>query len=154
MLSTLACVAVVTLGGTAAAQQDFSSRLRPIPAPPKAVTYEVATGRFRSRTATLAMTGPFTVYNNTCDSALPGFYQVICCTEVLAESGQLPGDDKTVLPGCGGPSSSYKITGFRVAYCADTPTIDLTTSFYTEFIVCRPIASATHSATIPIAGLP
>ena len=66
--SSLFMASAVLLSTAAFAQNDASSKLRPVTSPVKnAGTYHVATGAWTRAKAPTANLGPDTIYNNTCD---------------------------------------------------------------------------------------
>ena len=86
--SSLFAASAVMLSTAAFAQNDASSKLRPVTSPVKyAGTYHVATDSWTRAKAPTANLGPDTLYNNTC---MVGFYVNLSSLETMVDSGRLP----------------------------------------------------------------
>ncbi len=124
-LSTVAA-AITLLGALAFPQDILRSRLQPVTAPVRrAGVFNVATGTW-TRNASLAnVTGPDTIYNNTCSSV---YYAVQGTGEKWQHRSRVPSPTGPYspsvfyglpqfdeAPGC---RTSYTVNGFQVEYCS------------------------------------
>lgn len=124
---SLTTAAIVLLGASAMAQGDLKSRLRPVTSQPKRIgVYHVATGQWSRNANYENVTGPDTIYNNTCNN---GYYGGQVTNEkwqhrsrVPSPSGPTtdsifyPGTKKDEAPGC---QPQYTVNGFEIAYCSN-----------------------------------
>ena len=114
------------------AQQSLRSRLQPITAPiRRAGVYHVATGTW-SRNASLAnVTGPDTIYNNTCAAI---YYSRMQQGDVFQHHSRIPSTTgpttpsvfygpprKDEAPGC---RDAYTVDGFETGYCSSSTSTD------------------------------
>jgi hypothetical protein len=140
---TTAAVALLCTG--AMAQGDLKSRLVPVTSPLKhAGIYHVATGTW-TRNASLAnVTGPDTIYNNTCASV---YFSPMANTESYQHRSRIPSPSGPTTPSvfygtsrndeAPGCQTSYTVNGYQFAYCSNsTGTVDWTHEFANSYTLC------------------
>jgi len=158
-IGTLAalCIAVPV-----SAQQSARSRLLPITSPiRRAGVYHVATGTW-TRNASLAnLTGPDTIYNNTCAVA---YYMMLDRAESFQHRSRIPSTSGPTTPSvyygtqrndeAPGCHDAYTVNGFEVAYCtsASSP-IAWTYEFANSYAECGNSDMA-PDYTLVLTGLP
>ncbi len=158
-------IAITILGAVASAQIDMRARLLPITSPPRhAGVYHVATGTW-TRGASLAnLTGPDTIYNNTC--ALVYFTGLV--GERIMHRSRIPSTTGPTTdsifygtsdsshryderPGC---AISYVVNGFEVAYCSShVGPITWEFQFASSYTACG-AADMIPQYTFTMTGLP
>jgi hypothetical protein len=125
-LSTVAA-AIALLGALAFPQDILRSRLQPVTAPVRrAGVFNVATGTWTRNASFANVTGPDTIYNNTCNSG--GYFGHQSTGEKWQHRSRVPSPTGPYspsvfyglprfdeAPGC---QTSYTINGFEVAYCS------------------------------------
>jgi hypothetical protein len=143
-------------------QQSLPSRLAPITAPiRRAGVYHVATGTW-TRNASLAnVTGPDTIYNNTCAAF---YYARMSNQESFQHRSRIPSPSGPTTPSvyygpprndeAPGCQTSYTVNGFEIAYCSNaTTTVDWTWEFASSYTQCGGGAMV-PDYTIVATGLP
>jgi len=157
-------LAVVSVGVVADAQPDASARLRPITAPLRhAGVYHVATGTWTRHASLANLTGPDTIYANTC---APVYFTAINSTEKFQHRSRIPSltspftptivpgrpaTDNDSVPGC---ANSYLVNGFEVGYCSSaTIRTDWRYQFASSFTLCGE-GNMVPQYTIDVTGLP
>jgi hypothetical protein len=151
--SSLFAASAVLLSTAAFAQNDASSKLRPVTSPVKdAGTYHLATGTWTRAKSPTANLGPDTIYNNTC---MLGYYVGLSSLETMVDSGRLPstssGTSTTSVPGL---ADVYTVNGFTVAYCAFNALVDLDIAHHECYSPCTDATALTPTSAISIVGLP
>ena len=151
--SSLFAASAVLLSTAAFAQNDASSKLRPVTSPVKnAGTYHVATGAWTRAKAPTANLGPDTIYNNTCDL---GFYLGLTSLETMVDSGRLPSTSSVDSPNSvPGTADAYTVNGFQVSYCAVNPLVDIDVAHFECYAPCSDATLLVPTSTISLAGLP
>ena len=151
--SSLFAVSAVLLSSAAFAQNDASSKLRPITSPVKdAGTYHVATGTWTRAKAPTANLGPDTLYNNTC---LTGWYVVLSSLETMVDSCRLPSTSSPVTTtSVTGTADSYDVNGFQIAYCATNALVDIDVAHFECYVVCSDATALVPTSFISSVGLP
>src|SRR5260221_167905 len=150
MRSSFRTLVIATIfAGPLTAQQSLRSRLAPITAPiRRAGVYHVATGTW-SRNASLAnVTGPDTIYNNTCSA---WYYTRMQTGDLFQHRSRIPSTSGPVTgstfyfdgcyssrndeaPGC---HDSYSVNGFQVSYCSSATTVvDWVHEFASSYTSC------------------
>jgi len=159
---TTAAVAVLCTG--AMAQTDMSSRLKSITAPVKnAGIYHVATGTWTRHGSIANVTGPDTIYNNTC---APVYFTDMLSTEKYQHRSRIPSLSSpvvaTVVPGrpstdndsAPGCANDYLVNGFEVAYCSSATIVtDWRYEFANSYQLCG-AGDMVPQYTIDVTGLP
>ena len=133
--SSLFAASAVLLSTAAFAQNDASSKLRPVTSPVKnAGTYHLATDTWTRAKSPTANFGPDTLYNNTC---LLGYYVVLSSIETMVDSGRLPSTNSATGPGSvTGTADSYAVNGFQISYCATNALVDMDVAHYVCYYPC------------------
>jgi len=151
--SSLIAASAVLLCSAAFAQNDASSKLRPVTSPvTNGGTYHLATGTWTRAKSPTANLGPDTLYNNTC---LLGYYVVLSSVETMVDSGRLPSTNSVVGPGSvAGTADSYTINGFQIAYCATNALVDIDVAHYVCYSPCSDATQLVPDSALSIAGLP
>jgi hypothetical protein len=150
--SSLFAASAVLLSTAAFAQNDASSKLRPVTSPVKyAGTYHVATDSWTRAKAPTANLGPDTLYNNTC---MVGFYVNVSSLETVVDSGRLP-STSSVAGGVSvtGTADSYVINGFRTVYCAKNALVDLDIAHFECYSPCSDATALVPTSVISLTGL-
>jgi hypothetical protein len=163
-------VAVAVLGASLVrAQGDLRSSLRPITGPMRrAGVYHVATGTWTRNGSMSNLTGPDTIYSNTCT---PLYFVAQATGERFQHRSRVPttaahGAPTTVnpldpfkndeAPGC---DTDYLINGFEISYCSSRPsglgTLEFEFAFADAYSACGAgNADMVPDLTIPVSGLP
>ena len=151
--SSLFAASAVLLSTAAFAQNDASSKLRPVTSPVKdAGTYHVATGTWTRAKAPTANLGPDTLYNNTC---LIGFYVALSSVETLVDSGRLPSTSSVDGPNSvPGSADVYTVNGFQISYCATNALVDIDVAHYECYSPCSDATLLVPNSSISLVGLP
>ena len=156
----------VSLCGVCLAQSDLRARLLPITSPlRRAGVYHVATGSW-TRGASLAnVTGPDTIYNNTCAAV---YFMRMLSIENWEHRSRIPSTTGPTTPsifygtsdsnhrfderpGC---ATSYLVNGFEVSYCSShTGTITWRYQFASSYTACG-AAPLIPQYTLTMTGLP
>ena len=165
----LAAASVALLGASASAQSDFRSRLRPITSPLRhAGVYHVATGTWTRNGSLANLTGPDTIYNNTCTTG--GYFALNVTGEKFQHRSRVPTTAangaptqpsvfygpprRDQSPGC---TTSYLVNGFQIGYCSSRPSgqgpFDDLFEFANAYASCG-AADMTPTAGFNITGLP
>jgi hypothetical protein len=150
--SSLFAASAILLSTAAFAQNDASSKLRPVTSPVKyAGTYHVATDSWTRAKAPTANLGPDTLYNNTC---MVGYYVNVSSLETVVDSGRLP-STSSVAGGVSvvGTADSYVINGFRTVYCAKNALVDLDIAHFECYSPCADATALTPTSVISLTGL-
>ena len=146
---SLTTAAFALLSASAIAQGDIKSRVQPITSPFKhAGVFHVATGTWTRNGALSNLTGPDTIYNNTCNT---GYFVGTQIGEVFAHRSRVPttaanGAPTTTnaaditkndeAPGC---DTSYLVNGFQIVYCSSLvgpTTFDNDYAFASTYLSC------------------
>lgn len=142
---SLTTAAVALLCAGAMAQGDIKSRLQPVTTPIKhAGIYHVATGTWTRHGSLSNVTGPDTIYNNTCAAA---YYTRMQPTESFQHRSRIPSTSGPTTPSifygtarndeAPGCHDSYTVNGFQTAYCSSaTTTVDWTYDFANSYTLC------------------
>jgi hypothetical protein len=158
--------AALALCATASATQSQGVRVAPITAPiRRAGVYHVATGTW-TRNASLAnVTGPDTIYNNTCS---PSYFAPMQTGDLFQHRSRIPSTTGPLTgspyffdgcfwlrydeaPGC---QDSYTVDGFEFAYCsAATTTVDWSEEFASSYTSCA-ARDMVPQYSLSITGLP
>jgi hypothetical protein len=158
---TTGAVALLCTG--AMAQGDLRSHLIPITAPIRhAGVYHVATGTW-TRNASLAnVTGPDTIYNNTCNTT---YYTTTNNKESIQHRSRIPSPSGPTTPsifyGSGqndeapGCQVSYTVNGYTFGYCssATSGTVNWTHEFANSYTLCG-AGDMIPDYTFVLTGLP
>ena len=146
----LTTAAVALLGASAMAQGDAKSRLSPITSTPRhAGVYHVATGTWTRNGHLSNVTGPDTIYNNSC---APAYFSAMTGTDKWQHRSRVPttaaNGAPTVVspnvppkndeaPGC---DTSYLVNGFEILICTSRPVgsgpFTVTMEFADAYLVC------------------
>jgi len=138
--------------------QDLSSRLSRISGPVRhAGTYHVATGTWTRGVPLAALTGPDTIFDNTCRAS---YFAPQASGEKWQTRQVLPSPTRPYSP-CAPPQqqapgcqTSYEINGFEIAYCSSHPsTVDWLVEFADLFTFCA-TADMIPTRSFPLPGLP
>lgn len=150
-------IALLAGGGTSLAQQDASTRLRPITGPIRnAGTYHLASNTWTRAAGQASLVGTSTIYNNTC----PSGYYLGLSGDTFVDEGRIPGhtpgepNDAQNRPGC---ADVYSIDGFQIGYCTDQTATTLgtyTISFFESYVSCSSTIGVTPTASFALHGLP
>jgi hypothetical protein len=146
-------VVAVSIGASASAQNNLTSRLKPVTAPVRlAGTYHLSAGKWTRATHNAAI-GSDVLYNNTCTT---GYFGAMLPTEIWTDEGRIPSptspDTATSKPGC---ATSYVVDGFQIAYCTATPSAaQITLSFFASYAPCTDSTLLTPTASFALTGLP
>jgi hypothetical protein len=137
--------AALALCAAASARQNPGLRAAPVTAPIRhAGVYHVATGTW-TRHATLAnVTGPDTIYNNTCAAV---YFMPMSNTESYQHRSRIPSPSGPTTPSvyygtsrndeAPGCATSYIVDGFQFGYCTNaTGTIGWTDEFASSYTLC------------------
>jgi len=138
--------------------QDLSARLSRISGPVRhAGTYHVATGTWTRGVPLAALTGPDTIFDNTCRAS---YFAPQASGEKWQTRQVLPSPTRPYspctpphqqAPGC---QTSYEINGFEIAYCSSHPsTVDWLVEFADLFTFCA-TADMIPTRSFPLPGLP
>ncbi len=160
---SLTTAAVLLLAASSMAQRNLHSRLQPITVTPKHLgVYHVATGTW-TRNGTLAnVTGPDTIYNNTCAAAYFGAFN---STEQWQHRNRVPSPTGPTTPGLYYPTendeapgcqTSYTVNGFQVEYCSSLvagTAITWEFTFANAYLVCGG-GDMVPNYTFTVTGLP
>jgi len=167
MFRSLALLTSIALfAGTAAAQADVRSQLKPITSPMRrAGVYHVATGTW-TRGALLAnLVGPDTIYNNTCATV---YFIRMLSIENWEHRSRIPSTTGPTTdsifygtsdsnhryderPGC---ATSYLVNGFEVSYCSShAGTLAWRYQFASSYTACG-AAPLIPQYTLTMTGLP
>ncbi len=96
--------------------------------------------------------GADVIYSHRCD--LQGYYLQIAAGVTYLDEGRLPSpsspDAWYSKPGC---ATSYRISGFELAYCTDLPNEQIVIDWFERYPGCAP-SSALPVATYVLSGLP
>ncbi len=151
--SSLFAASAVLLSTAAFAQNDASSKLRPVTSPVKdAGTYHLATGTWTRAKAPTANFGPDAIYNNTC---LLGYYVVLSSVETMVDSGRLPSTSSVAGPASVvGTSDAYNVNGFQISYCATNALVDMDVAHYNCYSPCIDATQLVPDSALSVAGLP
>jgi hypothetical protein len=149
------------------AQEDMSSRLRPITGQVKnAGTLHLGTGTWTRAHGGQAFLGTndIIVYANTCNS---GYYsgQDPSGGEIYTDEGAIPDQGQaatpsTFIPGSfdthTGCAASYNITGFQVGYCTFQAVFTANVNFYDNYepVGTPCVVPGTPTASFALSGLP
>jgi hypothetical protein len=144
------------------AQQSARSRILPITSPiRRAGVYHVATGSW-TRNASLAnVTGPDTIYNNSCAVV---YYAPVAPTESIQHRSRIPSTSGPTTPSvyygtqrndeAPGCHDAYTINGFEVAYCSSSASpVTWTFQFASSYALCDS-GDMVPDFTIVVTGLP
>jgi hypothetical protein len=154
-------LAAACLSASALAQQDLHARLLPITAPIRhAGVYRVATGTWVRHASLANVTGPDTIYNNTCASA---YFTRMTPTEAFQHRSRLPSTTGPTTPSVyygtsrhdevPGSLDAYLVNGFQIAYCSSaTTTVDWRYDFADSCTTCG--TNMGSNATVLATGLP
>jgi hypothetical protein len=165
---SLTTAAVALLSASALAQGDLKSRLQPITAPLKnAGVFHVATGTWTRHGSVSNVTGPDTIYNNSCNL---GYFSAQISGERWQHRSRVPSNDSDVpttdslfygaarkdeAPGC---SNNYTVNGFQFVYCSSLftgPTQQQQHDFADSYTLCGGgDMTVTASQQFTITGLP
>jgi hypothetical protein len=162
--SSLFTAGALLICTSAFAQQDVTSRLKPITAPVREVTVKLdrATG-VTTRTPTQIDTGTKDpVFNNTCAS---GYYLGLSSAtasggsqaDAVVDQGRVPSTTSPLTALCEvGLADSYEITQFQIGYCTTTgAVVDLITNVWNNLgAACPNNFGAGADATITVLGMP
>jgi hypothetical protein len=151
--SSLFAASAVLLSSAAFAQNDASSKLRPVTSPVKdAGTYHLATGTWTRAKAPTANFGPDAIYNNTC---LLGYYVVLSSVETMVDSGRLPSTSSVAGPNSlPGTADVYTVNGFQISYCATNALVDIDVAHYECYSPCSDATLLVPNSAISLVGLP
>ena len=151
--SSLFAASAVLLSTAAFAQNDASSKLRPVTSPVKnAGTYHLASGTWTRAKAPTANYGPDAIYNNTC---LLGYYVVLSSVETMVDSGRLPSTSSVAGPNSvPGTSDVYGVNGFQISYCATNALVDIDVAHYECYSPCSDATLLVPNSALSIPGLP
>jgi hypothetical protein len=154
---------ILSLAAPALAQQSAASRLLQITAPiRRAGVYHVATGTWTRHASLANVTGPDTIYNNTC---LVMYFTPMANTESFQHRSRIPSPSGPTTPSiffgtsrndeAPGCQTSYTVDGYQFAYCsnASTGTVDWTHEFAGSYTLCGS-GDMIPDYTIVITGLP
>jgi hypothetical protein len=156
----IACA--IALASSSFAQQSLHPRLAPITAPIRhAGVYHVATGTWTRHASLANVTGPDTIYNNTCAAA---YFSPMANTESYQHRSRIPSPSGPTTPsvfygtarndealGC---QTSYTVNGFQIGYCTNaTGTVDWTYEFASSYTLCG-TGDMVPDYTIVVTGLP
>jgi hypothetical protein len=165
---SLTTAAIALLGVSAMAQGDLKSRVQPITAPIKnAGVYHVATGTWTRNGHLSNLTGPDTIYNNSCATA---YFGGMISGEKWEHRSRVPTTQangapttfsafygaprRDEAPGC---ATSYLVNGFEVLYCssrlAGLGTIDWDFNFANSYTACG-AADMVPTSSFNVTGLP
>jgi hypothetical protein len=154
--------AASVLCAVASAQQNLHSRLAPITAPIRhAGVYHVATGTWTRHASLANVTGPDTIYNNTCAAY---YFAPMDHTESFQHRSRIPSPSGPTTPSvfygpprndeAPGCRTAYTVNGFEFAYCsAATTTVDWTQEFANTYMLCGG-GDMIPDYTITATGLP
>jgi hypothetical protein len=146
---SLTTAAIALLCTAAAAQGNIKSAVKPVTGPIKhAGVFHVASGKW-TRAASLAnVTGPDTIYNNTCSRP---YYTVLSSGDWFQHRSRIPSKSGPTTdslfygstnsahryderPGC---QNSYNVNGFQIFYCSSHPAaFDYEYDFANSYTVC------------------
>jgi len=151
--SSLFAASAVLLSTAAFAQNDASSKLRPVTSPVKyAGTYHLATDSWTRAKAPTANLGPDALYNNTC---MLGFYVGLSSLETMVDSGRLPSTSSPVdAVSVTGSADVYTVNGFRVQYCASNALVDIDMAHYECYSPCADATQLVPASSLSLIGLP
>lgn len=162
--SSLFTAGALLICSSAFAQQDASSRLKPITAPVREVTVNLDRATHRAtRTANpINVGGKEVVYDNTCAS---GYYNGLLSaaatggsqSQALIDQGRVPSTASTATAFCTtGSADTYEISQFQIAYCTTTgATVDYITNFWNNNGgACPNNFGATPDVSITVLGMP
>jgi hypothetical protein len=167
----LTTAAVALLGASAIAQGDLKSRLQPITSPFRhAGVFHVATGTWTRNSQLSNLTGPDTIYNNSCATAY--FFPILSDEQYEHRSrvptlGGAPWNAPTTVnpfdplkndeaPGC---AESYVVNGFEFLYCSSrvgpfgAGVFDYDQAFASAYLACG-ASDMVRDVTFNITGLP
>jgi hypothetical protein len=164
---SLTTAAIALLGASAMAQGDLKSRVMPITSPFRhAGVYHVATGTWTRNGALSNLTGPDTIYNNTCNT---GYFSAQNSNEKWQHRSRVPttaanGAPTTVnasdatkndeAPGC---DTSYVVNGFQIVYCtsraAGLGNFNNDFEFANAYLSCG-VSDMVPDQTFNVTGLP
>jgi hypothetical protein len=155
-------VLTLCLAAPAFAQHSAASRRVPITAPiRRAGIYHVATGTWTRHASLANVTGPDTIYNNTCAVE---YFVPMANTESYQHRSRIPspsGPTTTSIfwgtsrndeaPGC---QTSYSVDGYQFAYCSyATTSVDWTHQFASSYTLCDS-GDMIPDYTIVLTGMP
>lgn len=164
---SLTTAAVALLGASAIAQGDLKSHLQPITSPFKhAGVYHVATGTWTRAGQLSNVTGPDTIYNNSCNT---GYFGAMQSGEKWQHRSRVPtiaanGAPTTTnasdplkndeAPGC---DTSYLVNGFEIVYCSSRNsglgTFAADYEFANAYLACG-ASDMVPDVTFNVTGLP
>ncbi len=159
-------IAITILGAVASAQIDMRARLLPITSPPRhAGVYHVATGTW-TRGAHLAnLTGPVTIYDNSCAQV---YFTGLNSNDRWSHRSRIPSPwgptTDSVFYGSTssahryderpGNAMTYLVTGFEVSYCSShVGTISWQYAFASSYTSCG-LVDMVPQYTLLLTGLP
>jgi hypothetical protein len=137
--------AALLLAAPLLAQQSLRSRLSPITAPiRRAGVYHVATGTWTRHGSLANVTGPDTIYNNTCAAV---YFTRMNGLESFQHRSRIPSTSGPTTPSvfygtsrndeAPGCHDSYTVNGFQFAYCSyATSTVDWNCDFASSYTLC------------------
>ena len=159
-------VLVVLFASVARAQADMRARLAPITSPIRhAGVYHVATGTWTRGARLSNLTGPDTIYNNTCAQV---YFTGLFGNERPAHRSRIPSTTGPITdsvfygtadsnhryderPGC---AISYVVNGFEIAYCSShAGTVTWVYQFASSYTACGG-ADMIPEYTFTMTGLP
>jgi hypothetical protein len=159
--------AVLCLGASVFAQENFTNKLHKLTRPPRdAGTYHLSTGTWTRNTNQANAGTQVIVYNNTCNVR---YFTSVTPGATWFDEGRVPspsGPDQLWVPAAPGTSTigtargcatSYQIVGFQSAACYDHgfggAGEDMTLTFLESYGFCDPV-TATPVASFLITGIP
>jgi hypothetical protein len=167
MIRSFGCISsIMILGTLASAQSDMRARLAPITSPVRhAGVYHVAAGTWTRGASLARLTGPDTIYNNTCApvyfTGMVGAMRFQHRSRIPSTTG--PTTDSIFYgttdtdhryderPGC---ANVYVVEGFQVGYCSShAGTVDWVYEFASSYTACGG-ASLVPQYTFMVTGLP
>jgi len=145
-------------------QGDLRTRLRPVSTAVKhAGIYHVATGAWTRHGSIANVTGPDTIYNNTCAAV---YYTDMLSTEKYQHRSRIPSlsspvvativpgrpaTDNDSAPGC---ANAYLVNGFEVAYCSSATILtEWRYEFASSYTLCG-AGDMVPEYTVDVTGLP
>jgi hypothetical protein len=166
---SLTTAAIVLLGASVMAQSEIKSRLQPVTSPiQRAGVFHVSTGTWTRNTSLANVTGPDTIYNNSCSLVYFGAQitgekwqhrgRIPSPTGPTTDSQFYPGNNAThefdERPGC---NTQYTVNGFEILYCSSKPSgaglMTQVHQFASSYTNC-PTGDMVPNVTITITGLP
>jgi hypothetical protein len=165
---TISILAAVLGVASAQAQGDLRSSLRPITGPVRrAGVYHVATGTWTRNGSLSNLTGPDTIYNNSCT---PLYFAAQATGERFQHRSRVPtrasDGAPTVWSAFYGPprkdeasgcERDYVINGFQISYCSSRPsglgTLEFEFAFADAYSACG-TADMVPDVTFAVSGLP